>query len=73
MREPFTKLYLHAVWSTWDRLPLITPPTEPRLYGSIIAKCRELGCLPIRIGGMSDHVHLLVRLHSTTAIATLLK
>ncbi len=25
MREPFTQLYLHLVWTTWDRLPLITP------------------------------------------------
>jgi putative transposase len=73
MREPFTQLYLHCVWSTWDRLPLVTPVVERRVYGAIIAKCRELKCLPIRIGGMPDHVHLLVRLHTTVSVATLLK
>ena len=73
MREPFTQLYLHSVWSTWDRLPLITPDVEPRLYGAIAAKCRELTCLPIRVGGMPDHLHLLVRLHPTVPIALLLK
>ncbi len=73
MREPFTQLYLHCVWSTWDRLPLITPDIECRLYGAIIAKCRELKCQPIRVGGMPDHVHLLLRLHTTVSIASLLK
>ncbi len=73
MREPFTQLYLHVVWTTWDRLPLITPAIQPRLYGAIFDKCRELKCQAIRIGGIEDHVHLLVRLHSTVAVATLVK
>jgi REP element-mobilizing transposase RayT len=73
MREPFAQLYLHSVWSTWDRLPLITPDVERRLYGAIIDKCRELKCIPIRIGGMPDHLHLLVRLPTTIAVATLMK
>ncbi len=73
MREPFAQLYLHCVWSTWDRLPLITPDVERRLYGAIIDKCRELKCIPIRIGGVEDHLHLLVRLPTTIAVATLLK
>jgi REP element-mobilizing transposase RayT len=73
MREPFTQLYLHLVWATWDRLPLITPDIEARLYGAFVEKCRELKCLFIRGGGMDDHVHLLVRLHTTVAVATLVK
>lgn len=73
MREPFTQLYLHAVWSTWDRLPLITEAIEDRIYAAIAQKCHELKCEPLAIGGIADHVHLLVRLHTTVAVATLLK
>jgi putative transposase len=73
MREPFTQLYVHLVWATWDRLPLITPEIEPRLYGHILKKCNELKCVPIRIGGIENHTHLLVRLHPTIAVATLVK
>jgi REP-associated tyrosine transposase len=73
MREPYAQIYLHCVWSTWDRMPLITPDVERRLYGAIIAKCRGLKCIPIRIGGIEDHVHLLVRLPTTIAVATLVK
>jgi REP element-mobilizing transposase RayT len=73
MREPFTQLYLHLVWATWDRLPLITDAIEARLYAAIADKCREFKCVPLAIGGVADHVHLLVRLHTTVAVATLAK
>jgi len=73
MRSPYTQLYLHIVWATWDRLPLITEQVKPRLYAAIAAKCHELKCVPLAIGGIADHVHLLVRLHTTVAVATLAK
>jgi putative transposase len=61
------------VWATWDRLPLITPEIGSRLHAAIAAKCRELNAEPLTIGGVDDHVHLLVRLPTTLAIATLAK
>jgi len=73
MRAPYTQLYLHLVWATWDRLPLITEAIEPRLYAAIAQKCRDLKCVPLAIGGIADHVHLLVRLHTTVAVSTLAK
>jgi len=73
MRAPYTQLYLHLVWATWDRLPLVTEDVRPRLYAAIAEKCRELKCVPLALGGVADHVHLLVRLHTTTAVATLAK
>jgi len=54
-------------------LPLITETVESRLYAAIAEKCRKLKCVPLAIGGIDDHVHLLVRLHTTVAIATLVK
>ena len=73
MRAPFTQLYLHIVWATWDRLPLIEGDLEPRIYAAIAAKCRSLKCIPVAIGGTFDHVHLLVRLHTTVTVADLVK
>jgi len=74
MKSPFTQLYLHCVWSTWDRLPLLTSEVEQAVYASIIiGKSKELKCLPLAIGGMPDHIHLLVRLHTTVAVADLIK
>jgi putative transposase len=61
MRGPYTQLYLHYVWATWDRLPLIQPEYESQLYNAIASKCRSLKCEPLAIGGIEDHIHLLVR------------
>jgi putative transposase len=73
MRSPYTQLYLHLVWATWDRLPLITPAIEARLYAEIARKCRELGCIPLAIGGVPDHVHVLLRGNATLPVATIVK
>ena len=68
-----TEIYLHIVWATWDRLPLISDEFEQRLYAVIAAKCQELQCIPLAIGGVADHVHLLVRLHAPVSVADLVK
>jgi putative transposase len=73
MRAPFTQLYVHLVWSTWDRAPLITPEIRTRLYAAMLQTCKELKCDPIVVGGIDDHVHLLVHIHPSIAIADLVK
>jgi putative transposase len=73
MGAPYTQLYLHLVWSTWDRQPLITQDIQEPLYGAITAKCHDLKCELIAIGGITDHIHLLVRFHTTIPVAQLVK
>ncbi len=73
MRSPYTQLYVHLIWATWKRKPLITESIKPQLYAAIAAKCRQLQCEPVAIGGTDDHIHLLVRLHTTVSIAQLVK
>jgi REP element-mobilizing transposase RayT len=55
----FTQLYLHGVWGTWDRLPLVTGDMQNIIYNAITKQCQELGCKLIAIGGVADHVHIL--------------
>ena len=73
MRAPFTRLFVHCVWATWDRLPLIGPDLERTVYAALLAKTRELDGAVHAIGGMPDHVHLLVRLPTTLSVAQLVK
>jgi putative transposase len=42
-------------------------------YAAIDAKCHELKCEMMAIGGGEDHVHLLVRIPTTLAVSALLK
>ena len=70
MRAPFTQLYAHLVWSTWNRVPTITSEAQSLVTAIALSKCEKLKCQPIAIGGMDDHVHFLIRLHPAIAIAT---
>lgn len=73
MRRDKIALYVHLVWGTWDRFPLITPAIERRLYRSIEAEAVGMGCTVLALNGVPDHVHLLVRLPSTLTVANLVK
>jgi len=72
-RGPYTKLFCHIVWATWDRLPLIDAEVEPRLHGMIQNKLRELDCVSIATGGVEDHVHVVCQFPPTLAISELVK
>ncbi len=64
-------MYVHLVWATWDRQLLLVDDVERVARRAIGAKCGELGAETIALGGMEDHVHLLVKLPVTLAVATL--
>ena len=73
MHQPYTQLYLHLVWATWDRLPLVRPEIRSAIYGCIQDQLRKHRCNVIAIGGMPDHVHVLTRFPTTVSIATIVK
>ncbi|MFO0608124.1 MAG: IS200/IS605 family transposase [Polyangiales bacterium] len=72
MSRPYVCVRYHFVWSTWDRAPFLTPAVEAAAYDCIRAKCVELSAVPIALGGMDDHVHLLVGAPATLAPAALI-
>lgn len=71
MPNSFAEVYLHFVWTTWDRMPLVTQDIEVQIYATIAAKCQELKCQVLEIGGVEDHVHVLVRMSATVSPAEL--
>jgi putative transposase len=73
MRRNFTQMYVHLVWATWDRLPLITPGLQQPIYNVIAAECKQMGCHVVAIGGIADHIHVLTGFPASLAIATLVK
>jgi putative transposase len=73
MGDALVQIYLHCVWSTWDRLPLISQDIEKGIYKSILEKCKEKGCIVIALGGTPNHLHLVVRFPSTISVADFIK
>ena len=60
--------YLHLVFSTKHRQPYIDVNIEADLHAYLGGICHEMDCLPIKIGGYIDHVHLLVNLSRKYAL-----
>jgi putative transposase len=54
MHQPYTQLYLHLVWGTWDRLPFIRPEIRRPIYGCIQDQLRKHRCEVVAIGGIED-------------------
>jgi putative transposase len=73
VKKPFIQLYVHLVWATWNRMPLLTDDLRNRIYGVVRSKCESLKCDLLAVGGIEDHVHALIRLHPTVAVADLAK
>ncbi len=73
MPGTYSQILLHIVFSTKERQPWITSEIASRLYpymGGIIRA--EKGVL-YEIGGIEDHVHLLIRWRPDRAVSDLMR
>lgn len=73
MGQSLVKNYLHIVFSTKYRAPIIHPPCELELHAYLGGICKELECTPIKVGGYTDHVHILCMLSKKIALMKLLE
>jgi REP element-mobilizing transposase RayT len=61
--------YHHCVFSTKERRPLITPALQQRLWPFLGGIARQNKMKAIAVGGVEDHVHLLLSIPATVSIA----
>ena len=73
MPQSLSYLLVHIVFSTKDRASLLTPEIRPDLYAYLSTVARNVGCECYRVGGVTDHVHLAIRLSRTITIAHLVE
>ena len=69
----YYQLVYHFIWGTKNKLPLITPTVEDRLFPYIGYKCKELGYFLHVINGTEDHIHLLISLTPSILVADVAK
>jgi putative transposase len=65
----FVNAIYHCVFSTKQRRRLITPTLQERLWPMMGGIAREHGLKALTIGGVEDHVHLLLSLSATVPLA----
>ena len=69
----YSSLFFHLIWSTKERVPLISDLIENKLHAYMVGTVQGKGGNVIQIGGMPDHVHLLVRLKPDQSLPELVK
>ncbi|MFZ4634300.1 MAG: IS200/IS605 family transposase, partial [Saprospiraceae bacterium] len=73
MGQSYHALWVHLVWATKHRAPLIVPKLKIKLYDIMRDIAREKGYHLNFINGVEDHVHLLMCLHPTVTVAEVVK
>ena len=59
MPHSSTSIWIHASWTTWQKLPLITPGIKDRIYKYIFQEFISCGCIAKFINGPPNEVHCL--------------
>ena len=65
----FTSCLMHCVWATKGRRPFIKPDLQSRLWAYLGGIARENKMKTLVVGGVEDHVHVLLSIPSTLSIA----
>ena len=73
MPSTHLSLHYHLVFSTKDRRALIVPEWRERLHAYMGGILNSMGAFPQAIGGVADHVHLLVGLKATHCLADVMR
>ena len=68
---PFLKIWIHLVWATKKRLPLLTKENRQLLFAHIKENGIEKGIHIDYVNGHIDHVHVLLSLNAVQTIANI--
>lgn len=69
MANTYTSLHYHVVFSTKRREPLIALSMEQRVWSYLGGIAHNNEMKPLCIGGIEDHVHMLLGLPPTLAVS----
>src|SRR3954468_20983154 len=69
MSHSYTSCLMHCVFSTSQRQKFISQDLQQRLWPFMGGITRENNMKALAIGGVEDHVHLLLSLPATTPVA----
>jgi putative transposase len=73
MKSTFLALHYHVIFSTKNRAPLIDNEWQTRLHEYLGGTVNGLGGFSQGVGGVADHVHMLVGLRATHRIADFMR
>jgi putative transposase len=69
MSHTYTTNIVHCVFSTKERAPLIPTDRQEKLWAYLLGIASNMKLKILAIGGINDHVHLLISLPPTRKLA----
>jgi REP element-mobilizing transposase RayT len=73
MGNSFAQLSYHLVFSTKNRARWIDPNWEKDLWSYLAGVAKQEGGVPLKIGGVEDHLHCLIRARPRHAPARMIQ
>lgn len=73
MSQSLSKLYVHLVFSTKHREPLLLSPLRGPMHAYLATVLENQDSPAVKIGGTSDHVHSLFRLSKNYSLAKIVE
>ena len=72
-RHSHAEMYSHVVWATKNRAPILDRALRQRLFRQAVSTANAFGAVVLAFGGVSDHVHVLLRHRPDLSIAALVR
>ena len=69
MSHAYSADYFHCIFSTKDRRESIPVELRPKLWAYLEGTAKNVGIVPVAIGGTSNHAHVLLRLKPNMSVA----
>jgi len=58
MPQSLSRILVHLVFSTKNRVPVLPPAIQTELHPYMAGTLDNLDCPSLQVGGVEDHVHL---------------
>lgn len=69
----YIRMWIHLVFSTKNRTPLLTKEIRYKLYEHIIENCKEKSIYLQTINGYTEHIHCLISLGKEQSIVKIVQ
>jgi REP element-mobilizing transposase RayT len=69
MPQSLARLHVHLIFSTKKRERLLCQRVRPSLHAYMATVLQNLGCPPVLINSVEDHIHILFDLARTVAVS----
>ena len=73
MSHSYIVCYIHFVFSTKNRIKVISPDMKERIWAYMGGIARENKMKALAIGGTSDHIHILLSMTQNISIAKVIQ